>query len=56
MGILLANAHSVAQGLKEVENQTKVLRMAIENGDAQTLSKILESARIARQSLDQNHE
>jgi len=56
VGILLANAHSVAQGLKEVENQTKVLRMAIENGDAQTLSKILESARIARQSLDQNHE
>lgn len=56
VGILLANATHVTQGLKEVERQTAELRAAIERGDAVALSKILESARIARQSLDQTHE
>jgi len=56
VGILLANATHVTQGLKEVEKQTAQLRMAIERGDAAGLSKILEAARIARQSLDQTHE
>lgn len=56
VGILLANATHVSQGLKEVEKQTLILRTAIERGDVSTLSKILESARIARQSLDQPHE
>lgn len=56
VGILLANADHVSKGLKEVENQTLLLRTAIERGDAVALSKILESARIARQSLDQTHE
>ena len=56
VGILLANATHVVQGLKEVEKQTLNLRTAIERGDASALSKILESARIARQSLDQTHE
>jgi prephenate dehydrogenase len=56
VGILLANAVHVSQGLKEVEKQTLNLRTAIERGDATALRKILESARIARQSLDQTHE
>ena len=56
VGILLANATHVAQGLKEVEKQTSELRTAIERGDAAALSKILAAARIARQSLDQTHE
>jgi cyclohexadieny/prephenate dehydrogenase len=56
VGILLANATHVAQGLKEVEKQTAALRTVIERGDAAALSKILEAARIARQSLDQTHE
>ena len=56
VGILLANAQHVGQGLKEVEKQTLILRTAIERGDAEALRKILESARIARQSLDQTHE
>ncbi len=56
VGILLANATHVAQGLKEVEKQTAQLRTALERGDAIALSKILEAARIARQSLDQTHE
>jgi prephenate dehydrogenase len=56
VGILLANATHVTQGLKEVEKQTAQLRMAIERGDAAGLSKILEAARTARQSLDQTHE
>ena len=56
VGILLANAMHVAQGLKEVEKQTAEIRSAIERGDASALSKILETARIARQSLDQTHE
>jgi len=56
VGILLANATHVAQGLKEVEKQTAELRAAIERGDAVALSKILEAARIARQSLDLTHE
>jgi prephenate dehydrogenase len=56
VGILLANANHVAQGLKEVEKQTLALRHAIEHGDAEALRKILESARIARQSLDLPHE
>ena len=56
VGILLANAVHVSQGLKEVEKQTLNLRTAIERGDAKALRKILEAARIARQSLDQTHE
>jgi len=56
VGILLANATHVTQGLKEVEKQTAQLRMAMELCDAAGLSKILEAARIARQSLDQTHE
>jgi prephenate dehydrogenase len=56
VGILLANSTHVSQGLKEVEKQTLNLRTAIERGDAVALGKILEEARIARQSLDQNHE
>jgi len=56
VGILLANAVHVSQGLKEVEKQTLNLRTAIERGDTTALRKILESARIARQSLDQTHE
>jgi len=56
VGILLANAAHVSQGLKEVEKQTAELRLVIERGDAAALSKILEAARIARQSLDQTHE
>ena len=56
VGILLANAVHVSQGLKEVEKQTLNLRTAIERGDATALRKILEAARIARQSLDQTHE
>jgi len=56
VGILLANATHVSQGLKEVEKQTAELRTVIERGDAAALSKILEAARIARQSLDQTHE
>jgi prephenate dehydrogenase len=56
VGILLANAIHVTQGLKEVEKQTAELRMVIERGDAVALSKILEAAKIARQSLDQTHE
>jgi prephenate dehydrogenase len=56
VGILLANATHVTQGLKEVERTTAELRTAIERGDAAALSKILEAARIARQSLDQTHE
>jgi prephenate dehydrogenase len=56
VGILLANANHVTRGLKEVEKQTAELRIAIERGDAAALSKILEAARIARQSLDQTHE
>jgi prephenate dehydrogenase len=56
VGILLANAAHVSQGLKEVEKQTLNLRTAIERGDVATLSKILKDARIARQTLDQPHE
>lgn len=56
VGILLANATHVARGLEEVEKQTAQLRTALEHGDAAALSKILEAARIARQSLDQTHE
>ena len=56
VGILLANAVHVSQGLKEVEKQTLNLRVAIERGDVAALSKILKAARIARQSLDQPHE
>jgi prephenate dehydrogenase len=56
VGILLANAAHVSQGLKEVEKQTLILRTAIECGDVSTVSKFLESARIARQSLDHTHE
>ena len=56
VGILLANAAHVSRGLKEVEKQTLLLRNAIEQGDVATLSKLLEAARIARQSLDQPHE
>lgn len=56
VGILLANANHVTRGLKEVEKQTVELRTAIERGDATALSKLLEAARIARQSLDQTHE
>jgi prephenate dehydrogenase len=56
VGIFLANAEHVSLGLKAVEKHTQDLRIAIEKGDAATLRKILEAARIARQSLDQNNE
>jgi prephenate dehydrogenase len=52
LGILLANASHVSEGLRAVEARLAELRTALERGDATEVNRLLAAARIARQSLD----
>lgn len=52
VGILMANAAHVIDGLKAAEDQTARLRRALEAGDAEQVRRILADARVLRQSLD----
>jgi cyclohexadieny/prephenate dehydrogenase len=52
LGILLANAPHVVDGLRSLEARVAELRGAVERGDAATVNRLLAEARVARQSLD----
>ena len=54
VGILLANAPHVVEGLRRTEAQTAALRQAVERADTAEVRRLLADARLLRQSLDRN--